>query len=308
MHHSLVSPVYNEEHGITEFVDRSVAVLSQLGDDFEIILVNDCSTDSTPVLLQKLCGRYPQVKVLNLPHNCGQQAATLLGLRQAKGDFVFLMDSDLQIDPEEMSRLFDAGRADDAWDVITGSRRSRSPGLIRSAASRCVTRIVNFISGTALSDPASTFLLIKQDVLQRACKKDILAQNFTMLLGFMKLRIREVMVNLHPNLHRKSSYTMFQLLEVLLLAVLRYSSGRKTLISMLLVGCLALSMGLLGTVFLIAEGMIKQSALPTNLLVFTTALAVAGMQFIVFGIIIYKLEILYRNMGFRQNLANLHDD
>ncbi len=308
MHLSMVSPVYNEEDAIVEFVERATAVLARLGDTFEMILVNDCSTDATPSLLQDLEKKHPQLRLISLSRNVGQQAATLLGLRQAAGDLVFLLDSDLQTPPEDMEKLFAAGMRDDDWDVVIGARQSRSERPLRSLASRGVTWIINRMAGSRLEDPASTFLLIKQAALRRACKNDVLAQNFSMLLSYMRLRFRHVPVERQANTRRTSSYSLLQLFEILLLAILRYSSGRKTLMFLLFVGCLSLGLGTLGTAYLILSGIIHQAALPTNLLVFTTALAVAGLQFLLLGVIIYKIETLYRNLDFRQNLNCFHDD
>lgn len=308
MHLSLVSPVYNEERVITEFVDRAAAVLASLSDTFEMILVNDCSTDSTAALLHELEARHPELRVINLSRNVGQQAATLLGLRQARGEQVFLLDSDLQIHPEDMRTLFAAGQADAAWDVIGGARQTRSTGLLRSLASRGVTWLINRVAGSRLADPATTFLLIKRDTLRRACKNDVLAQNFSMLLSYMRIKYRQVPVANHPNVHRRSSYNLVQLFEVLLLALLRYSSGRRTLIGLLFTGAASLSAGGLGIAWLILSGIIRQEPLSTNLLVFTTALAVAGLQFLVLGVITYKIETLNRNLDFRQTLNCVHDD
>ncbi|MDP2107066.1 MAG: hypothetical protein Q8J76_13810, partial [Desulfobulbaceae bacterium] len=174
--------------------------------------------------------------------------------------------------------------------------------------SRGVTWIVNHVAGSNLKDPASTFLLIKRDALNRACKNDVLAQNFTMLLSYMKFRIRQVPVEFHANTVRRSSYSLTQLFEVLILAILRYSSGRRSLIFLLLVGCLSLSAGSLGTGYLILDGIIRQIPLSTNLLIFTTALAVAGLQFLLLGVITYKIETMNRNLDFRQNLTCTHED
>ncbi len=305
---SLVSPVYNEEKGIEEFVARCARTLESLDPDYEMLLVDDCSSDATPSLLKRLQKQYPRLRVIRLPRNTGQHAATFLGLRKARGDLIFLLDSDLQIAPEDMAKLYEEAARDDAWEVIGGARRRRSPGLVRSVSSRLVTWLINLITRNKLPDPASTFLLMKRAVLGKILSHDILAQNLPLLLAYLRLDIRQVPVDYRSAASRNSSYNLSGLVELLLLAFLNFATGRKTILYLMFGGLCLLLAGGGGTGALIIHGVVKQVALQTNLLIFFLSLALAGLLFVFLGLIAYKIEQLNRNLGFRQTLECFQDD
>ena len=302
MNLSLVSPVYNEAKNITEFVRRSAQVLSQLSDTFEIILVDDCSTDHTNSLLAELGKSIPQLQVFRLNKNSGQHAATVIGLQRSRGDFVFLMDSDLQAAPEDMQKLFAWGLQNETWDIVSGLRKQRSGSAMRMIGSKIVSCVINLITRTHLEDPGSTFLLFTRSALNRILQHDILAQNLQILMGFLKLRVIEIPVSYQVERVRKSSYRLSDLPELLIMALLNFTTGKTTLLMLLLVGLGLLCVSSIGIIVLILIGIIHQLPLRTNLLIFFMSSLVLGMQFLFMGIIAYKIERLNRNLDFRKSL------
>jgi undecaprenyl-phosphate 4-deoxy-4-formamido-L-arabinose transferase len=306
---SLVSPVYNEEKVIEEFVRRATQTLSAISEEFEIILVNDGSTDQTRILLDELKQKNKRLRVVNLSKNSGQHAATVIGLHRCTGDFVFLMDSDLQTTPENMQQVFALGQERKQWDVISGYRMQRSGSLVRSAGSKIVSRIINTMTRTRLKDPGSTFLLMTRNAVDEIINHDILAQNLQILMGYLKLRILETAVAYQDNRARKSSYRFRDLSELLILALLNFTTGRTTLLVLLAIGVGLFCLGSLGVGVLILQGIIQQSPLPTNLLIFFSVQLLLGLQFNFLGIIAFKLERVNKNLDFRKTIIHeLHED
>ncbi len=297
---SLVSPVYNESEHIVDFVRRSVATLQNICSDFEIILVNDCSTDTTGKKLAMLAEEISQLKLVTLSINAGQHGATVMGLKIAKGDYTFLMDSDLQVAPEEMASVFNKWRETSHWDIISGVRAERSSKMIRKLGSRMMSFCINMIADTDLKDPGSTFMLIKKKALDEICEYEIQAQNLQILMGMLNLKIMEYPVESCSS--GKSSYRFSDLTELFILAFLNFTTGRKTLFFLSATGGFLTISGFFGTVFLIIKGIINSSALPTNLLIFFTFLFVIGAQFLLLGIIAFKLERININLEFRKSL------
>jgi undecaprenyl-phosphate 4-deoxy-4-formamido-L-arabinose transferase len=305
---SLVSPVYNEGKAIEEFVRRSASTLAIISENYEIVLVNDCSTDNTKNILEGLKSEIPQLRVVNLYRNSGQHAASVVGLRSSRGEFVFLMDSDLQVSPEDMKRLYNLGQRHDKWDIISGSRTKRSDSIVRSIGSVIVSRIINALTGTKLKDPGSTFMLMTRNTVEQICEQDVLAQNLQILMGFLGLKILDIEVDYHDRKSRKSSYHFIDLVELLVMALLNFTTGRATLMVLLAVGCLMFPMGGCGVLFLIIRGMVEQTALPTNYLLFFSFILLVGLQFIFLGIIAYKLERINKNLAFRKILHREVED
>jgi glycosyltransferase involved in cell wall biosynthesis len=135
---SAVIPVYNSERSLPLVVERLAAVLPQVRERFEIILVNDGSRDRSWEVVEELRGRYPFLSGINLMRNCGQHNALLCGIRAARFDTIATLDDDLQNPPEELPKLLAA--LDGGLDVVYGPPQREQHGFLRDAAS-IITKI-----------------------------------------------------------------------------------------------------------------------------------------------------------------------
>ncbi|MBB2894263.1 glycosyltransferase family 2 protein [Flexivirga oryzae] len=122
---SVVVPMYNEEAVLPLFVERLRPVLDDLGAGYEVVVVDDGSTDTTPVVLQRVLREWPNVRVVRLRANAGHQAAISAGLQRALGDWVVTIDADLQDPPETIARMYAAATAEHV-DVVYGVRTDRT--------------------------------------------------------------------------------------------------------------------------------------------------------------------------------------
>jgi len=137
--------------------------LSQIGKPFEVIIVDDGSTDRTPQLLQDALGRLPWLRVLRMARNGGQSAAFEAGFEAARGEVIATIDADLQNDPEEIPRLLPLL---DGSDMVTGWRRDRQDTRFRRWQSRQANRIRNWISQETVQDSASSLKLYKAHAIK----------------------------------------------------------------------------------------------------------------------------------------------
>ncbi|HEV8605936.1 MAG TPA: glycosyltransferase family 2 protein [Tepidisphaeraceae bacterium] len=156
---SLVIPAYNEQENIPVLLERVSAALSQTGKPFEVLIVDDGSTDSTPRLLEEGMQKYPWLRILRMAKNGGQSAAFEAGFKAARGEVIATIDADLQNDPEEIPRLLPML---DGYDMITGWRKDRHDTPFRRLQTRIANHVRNWLSDETIQDSASSLKLYKR--------------------------------------------------------------------------------------------------------------------------------------------------
>lgn len=148
---STVTPMHDEEACVEAFVTRTDAALRKLGRSYEIIIVNDGSTDRTEALLESLAARLPALHAICLSRNMGQCSAIDAGIQQSRGELVVVMDGDLQHLPEEIELL--VREADKGFDLVSGSRGQRAESLVlRRIPSRVANWLLRRVSGCPVRD------------------------------------------------------------------------------------------------------------------------------------------------------------
>ncbi len=152
---SLVIPCYNEQENVDVLLGRVQGALSVLEKPFEVILIDDGSTDETPRLLAAGMLKYPWLRVIRMEKNGGQSAAFEAGFEAARGQIIATVDADLQNDPEEIPRLIPL-LDEKKVDMITGWRKDRQDTNFRKWQSRQANRIRNWITEETVVDSASS--------------------------------------------------------------------------------------------------------------------------------------------------------
>ena len=156
---SVVVPCYNSSKSIGELSRRIATVLTESRLEYEIILVNDGSTDNTWQTLKDLVRSVPSVRAINLMRNYGQHNALLCGIRKATRELIVTMDDDLQHPPEEIPKLL--AELSDTVDVVYGAPRSLVHGLWRNLASKIIKLILSLILENAVAQKVSAFRLFR---------------------------------------------------------------------------------------------------------------------------------------------------
>lgn len=164
---SIVVPCYNEEESIPLFFDRIMTVASGMPDvNFELIFVDDGSADKTLQTLRSLAKDDPLVRYVSFSRNFGKEAALLAGLEESKGDYIAVMDADLQHPPELLPQMY-SGIVDEGFDCVAARRITRKgEPPIRSFFSRIFYRLINKISETQMVDGATEYRLMTRQMAQ----------------------------------------------------------------------------------------------------------------------------------------------
>ena len=162
---SVVIPLHNEEKSLLPLYDQLVKVLGSRPAPFEILMVDDASTDGTLELLRSLVETDARLKVIRLRRNFGQTAALAAGFEMAQGEIIVALDGDLQHDPADIPALLD--KIDQGYDIASGWRKERvGNALTRKIPSRIANRLMRYASGVALHDFGTTFKAYRREIIK----------------------------------------------------------------------------------------------------------------------------------------------
>ena len=182
---SLVVPVYNEELIISTLFERTKKALEAFTEDFEVVLINDGSTDQTLTHLLNCRKRDARFKVLDLSRNFGHQSAILAGLSYAKGECIGIMDGDLQDPPEQFVRFYN--KMQEGYDVVYAVRKKRKEGLLKRSAYWLYYRILANIAGMRFPVDSGDFSLIRKrvvDEMLRLPEQSLFIRGLRFWVGF----------------------------------------------------------------------------------------------------------------------------
>ncbi len=202
---SVVVPTFNEETNIEPLVQELVPHLEALGEPFEILLVDDGSTDRSLEVALDLARREPHVRVLALEGRSGQSAAFDAGFKAARGEWVVTMDADLQNDPADIPRLLEAIPG---WDAVVGWRRQRCDSWVRRMSSRVSNAVRNNLSGDSIIDTGCSLKLFRREALTTLKMYSGMHRFLPTLMRFEGFRVRETPVNHRPRLRGRSKYNI----------------------------------------------------------------------------------------------------
>ena len=162
--YSIVVPFHNEEDNVTVLYARLKQVMEQVGDSFELVLVDDGSSDRTYKLLEEIAAVDSRVLIIKLRRNFGQTPALAAGFDNASGEFILAMDGDLQHDPAEIPNFL--AKLDEGFDVVSGWRKQRIDNFVmRRFPSRCANWLMAKLSGVDIHDFGTTFKAYRREVI-----------------------------------------------------------------------------------------------------------------------------------------------
>jgi glycosyltransferase involved in cell wall biosynthesis len=163
--YSIVVPFHNEEENVTVLYARLKQVMEQVGDPFELVLVDDGSSDRTYKLLEEIAAVDSRVLVIKLCRNFGQTSALAAGFDNASGEFILAMDGDLQHDPNDIPNFME--KLAEGYDVVSGWRKQRVDNLLtRRIPSGCANWLLARLSGVRIHDFGTTFKAYRREVIQ----------------------------------------------------------------------------------------------------------------------------------------------
>ncbi|HCC56738.1 MAG TPA: glycosyltransferase, partial [Solibacterales bacterium] len=211
---TIVIPIHNEEHSILPLYDRLTTVLVRLHRPYEIIFIDDLSTDRSYELLSHLVQTDPHLKVVRLRRNFGQTAALSAGFHEARGKVVIAMDGDLQHAPEDIPALL--AKLDEGYDIASGWRKDRGDNAVtRKFPSRIANWLMSKASGVDLHDFGTTFKAYRAEVLKDVHLYGELHRFIPALASFYGARVAEVPIQNPPRLAGESHYGLSRTFRVL---------------------------------------------------------------------------------------------
>lgn len=164
--YSIVVPFHNEQENATELYDRLKVVMEAVGDPFELIFVDDGSSDSTFPLLRDIAAVDSRVVIVKLRRNFGQTSALAAGFNHASGEYVIAMDGDLQHEPSDIPRF--VGKLKEGYDIVSGWRQARPESLVlRRIPSRCANWLMSKLSDVEIHDFGTTFKAYRREILDQ---------------------------------------------------------------------------------------------------------------------------------------------
>jgi glycosyltransferase involved in cell wall biosynthesis len=213
---SLVIPVFNEEQNLLPLYIAIQAALEPLRYDWEVILVDDCSTDTSLVVLKELAQKNTaHVEVIAFRRNYGQTAAIAAGIDHSDGDIVILLDADLQNDPADIPLML--AKLDQGYDMVSGWRKHRKdPFLSRTVPSRIANGLISWVTGVHLHDYGCTLKAYRREFLSGFRLYGEMHRFIPAYVSASGARVAEIVVQHRPRKYGKSKYGLERTLKVIL--------------------------------------------------------------------------------------------
>ena len=283
---SVVVPVRDEELTVEPLYDELARAISDRGEPWEVVFVDDGSRDGTPAALVRLHAVAPNVRVVRLRRNLGKAAALDAGFREVEGDVVVTIDGDLQDDPAEIPRLL--ATLDEGYDLVTGWKVRRNDGLARRVLSRVFNRVTGWMSGVRLHDMNCGLKAFRVDVARELDLYGELHRFIPVLAHDLGFRVTEIAVNHRPREHGRSRYGMERYARGFLDLLTVTFMSRYRHRPLHLFGGLGLLLGSIGTGILLYLTVVKLTGEPIGrrpLLLLGVLLVVVGIQFLSLGLL-----------------------
>jgi len=203
---SVVIPVFNEEDNLPTLVEEVTAAMGRIGRSYEVLLVDDGSTDGSFARMVELKAAHPELRCIRFRRNAGQTAAMWAGFRLARGQVVITLDADLQNDPDDIPRLLEKIPE---YDAVVGWRAGRKDSLWRLIQSRIANWIRNKLSGETITDTGCSLKAYRRECLQGLKLYRGMHRFLPTLIKMEGYTVAEVPVRHRPRIHGASKYGMW---------------------------------------------------------------------------------------------------
>ncbi len=284
---SVVVPLYNEEESLPHLVEQLLDALRPSGERFELVLVNDGSSDRTAEVLEQLSHEVPELVAVLLRKNYGQTAAMAAGFDVAQGDVIVSLDGDLQNDPADIPMLLSKLR--EGYDLVSGWRHQRQDAALqRKLPSRIANRLIGRVTGVKLHDYGCSLKAYRQEVLADMRLYGEL-HRFLPALAFIEgARITEVKVNHRARQFGSSKYGIDRTFRVLMDLLTVWFMKRFLTRPMYVFGfggLIAMFGSLLASTYLLVVKLMGGDIGNRPLLTLAVVLGLAGIQLFCFGLL-----------------------
>ncbi|MCA3238979.1 MAG: glycosyltransferase family 2 protein [Curvibacter sp.] len=220
---SVVVPVYGCRECLKDLCSRlSTSIRKCVGNDYEIILVNDASPDDPWPLMRTLAAEDGHIRGINLSRNFGQHYAITAGLDHCVGDWVVVMDCDLQDRPEDIPKLYSVALT--GYDIVVGVRATRQDTFFKKLGSRLFYRVFDFFTGTTIDNRIGNFGVYSRKVIDSVCAMREQNRSFGLFAVWVGFKRKEVEIDRDGRAAGHSSYTLKKLLRLALDSIVAHSN------------------------------------------------------------------------------------
>ena len=300
---SVTVPICNEAGNLAQLYERVRWAMEKIGKPWELILVNDGSTDGSDELCDDLAKMDQRVKVIHFRRNYGQTAAMMAGFDFASGDIIIPLDGDLQNDPEDIKLLLE--KLDEGFDVVSGWRKDRQDNAIkRNAPSIMANRLISWVSGVRLHDFGCSLKAYRREVIDGVRLYGEMHRFLPIYAGWHGAAITEVVVRHSPRTAGSSKYGLERVLKVLADLVTvkfldRFQEKPMYLFGLVGLGSLAVSfLSGLFAIYLKCFATPSRSFIETPMPLLCIMTAVTGLMCILMGLL---AEMIMRTFFESQN-------
>lgn len=299
---SLIVPVYNEEKNVPLLYDAIIAAMKDV-DHYEVIMVDDGSTDNSPNIIAALAEKDTRIKMLQFRKNFGQTAAMAAGIDHASGSILIPLDADMQNDPADIPAMLK--KLDEGYDLVSGWRKSRKdPFFTRKVPSVIANKIISFITKVPIHDFGCTLKAYRREIIEDVKLYGEMHRLIPAYAMWRGAKVTEMVVNHHPRKHGVTKYGLERTLKVVLdLITVKFLGSFVTKPSYLFGG-----MGILCFLGAFASGMATilrkviwgEPMITTPLLLLTVLLLVLGVQLILIGLLAELMVRIYHESQMKQ--------
>lgn len=291
---SVVIPVFNEEGNLVELINRTVKACRSATESFEVILIDDGSSDESAAILTEAAAHYEEIIAVFLNRNYGQHAAVFAGFKHSRGDFVITIDGDLQNPPEEIPRLIT--EIEKGYDVVGTVRKNRHDSLFRRTASKLVNRAVRRATGVMMSDYGCMLRAYKKSVVDAMLECREHSTFIPILANSFARKSTEIEVNHDERRSGDSKYSLYKLIALQFDLLTSMSTFPLKVLSILGAG-MAVA-GILFAFMLLVARIILGATWAANgvFTLFAILFFFIGLQFMGFGILGEYIGRIYQDV------------
>ena len=279
---SVVIPCYNEQETIAIYLNEMKKIESELPLAFEYIFINDGSKDDTLLILREVADRYDNVNFISFSRNFGKEAALLVGLKATTGDFVTVMDVDLQDPPELLPQMYQ--KIQEGYDIV-GTRRSSRTGepVIRSFFAKKFYQVINQISDTEMVDGARDFRLMTRQVVDAILELNEVNRFSKGIFSWVGFDTYYISFENRERSAGETSWNFWSLFKYSLEGIINFSEAPLTFAT--LIGLGSCIMSILAMIYFFLDNLVTQNPVPGWPSLVCIILFLGGLQLFCLGIV-----------------------
>lgn len=219
---SIVSPVYRAEHIVEKLVSEIQSAMAAIGCTYEIVLVDDRSPDNSWEEMKKLSGRHPELVNVRLSRNFGQHPAIMAGLSVAKGEWIVVMDCDLQDQPVEIIKLY--SKAKEGYEAVLARRVNRQDGFFKKLSSKVFSKVYGYLTDIEYDNEVANFGIYHKKVIKAVLSVGDSIKFFPLFVKISGFRSASIPVDHAERFSGKTTYSFSKLLSLAFNTIISFSN------------------------------------------------------------------------------------